>query len=118
MTNGQSYAVEIEHILCRVFACQRYGFAGIVNSDFIRSKPFTAIASGLAYLYATADDTKKNNIERFISDYSFYLKLSIDELLSFESSSKEINGITMELEFDNGKLAIEKIISDFGTLCK
>lgn len=118
MTNGQTYAVQIEHILCKVFACERFGFAGIANSDFIRSKPFTAIASGLAYLYATADDAKKNSIEIFISNYSFYLELSIDELLSFESSSKEINGITMELEFDNGRLAIEKIITDFATLCK
>ena len=45
--HAQGYAVSIEHILCNVFECERLGFSGIVNSDFIRKQPFSSIACGL-----------------------------------------------------------------------
>lgn len=35
VARSQSYAVEIEHILCKIFECERYGFGGVVNSEKI-----------------------------------------------------------------------------------
>ena len=121
MINGahaQMFAVNIEHILCDVFECERFGFGGIVNSDFIRRQPFTAMACGLSFIYANAETKKQAEILKFIEDYSFYSTMSIDDLLSFDTSQKNINGITIELNFKNGKEAIECMIDDFRKVCK
>ena len=40
---AQGYAVDIEHVLRRIFDCDRYGFGGEVNSDAIRKHPFLSM---------------------------------------------------------------------------
>ena len=116
--NGQSYAIEIEHIIREVFSCERFGFGGVANSDFIRSQPFTAIIAALAYKFATADKNSRDKIEKFIEDNTFYFKFSIDELLSFETSEKIIEGTHIDIGFPNGEEAIKKIILDFRKVVK
>lgn len=116
--HAQGYAISIEHILCDVFDCERFGFGGIVNSDFIRKQPFTAMLSGLSFIYATAKDYKQEEIINFIEEYSFYSEMSLDMLLSFETSKKDINGITIEINYNNGEEAVEKMIEDFREVCK
>ncbi len=112
-SRAQGYAINIEHILCNVFDCERFGFGGIVNSDFIRKQPFTAMACGLSFVYSTASDIKGIMIKKFIEDYSFFSEMSLDLLLSFETSTKDIDGISYEINFENGKTALEKMIEDF-----
>lgn len=97
--NGQSYAIEIEHIIREVFSCERFGFGGVANSDFIRSQPFTAIIAALAYQFSTADVNHRSEIEKFIEDNSFYSDFSIDELLSFETSEKIIEETHIDLDY-------------------
>lgn len=116
--NGQSYAIEIEHIINEVFSCERFGFGGVANSDFIRFQPFTAIIAALAYQFATADLKHRSEIEKFIEDNSFYSDFSIDELLSFETSEKIIDGTHVDIGFPNGEEAIKKIILDFRKVVK
>ena len=118
MANGQSYAINIEHILSNVFRCERFGFGGVVNSDFIRRQPFTAVLSGIAFIYATAGEEKQLEIEKFIEEFSFYSKMSIDDLLSFDTSEKVLNGITIDINYENGEKAIEDMIGKFRNLCK
>ncbi len=109
----QQYSIDIEHILGRIFDCDRFGVGGLVNSDYIRRQPFSCMMQGLCYQYASADDKKKVEIEEFFSEYSFYSKWDIDTITSFDSSSKTIEKTTWEIEFQNGKEAIEYIISEF-----
>ncbi len=116
--NGQSYAVEIEHILWKVFNCERFGFGGMVDADYIRKYPFHTMMCGLSFLYAKADAVKQKAIEKFFEDYSFYADMSIDDLLSFDNSAKTVDNVTIEIGFKNGKQAIEHIISQFRQLCK
>jgi hypothetical protein len=118
MANGQSYAVSIEHILCNVFGCERFGFGGVVNSDFIRKQPFTAILSGLSFIYATAGREKQLEIEAFIEEFSFYSEMSIDGLLSFDTPTKMIEGVTIEINYNNGEKAIEDMIEKFRKICR
>lgn len=118
MMNGQSYAINIEHILCNVFECERFGFGGVVNSDFIRRQPFAAMLSGLGYLYANSDSEKKKLIENFIEKNSFYSKMSVDELLSFVNRVNVIDGIEIDIGFENGVKAIEYIVEEFEAICK
>jgi hypothetical protein len=113
MINPQMYAIDIEHILCDIFNCERYGFGGAVNSDTIRKHPYLSMTQGLAYLYANADGQKKKKIDKFIDDYSFYSDMSIDELLSFETNSKQVGITTYEIEKSNGKEQMEYIIEQF-----
>lgn len=116
--HAQGYAVSIEHILWDVFECERFGFGGIVNSDFIRKQPFTAMACGLSLVYANAANNKRITIEKFIEEYSFFSEMSLDLLLSFEASEKNIDGITIGINFENGEKAVEKMIEDFRKVLK
>lgn len=117
-SRAQSYAVSIEHILRDIFGCERFGFGGIVNSDFIRRQPFTGITCGLSYLYAIAKSNEQNEIIKYIDDYYFYSDMSIDTMLSFETSSKEINGINIEISFKDGEELVETMIRDFEKVAK
>ena len=116
--SAQNHAVNIEFILRDVFNCERYGLGGIVNSDFIRKQPFTAIACGLSFLYATAEFESQLEIINFIEEYSFFSEMSIDFILSFDTSSKVVNGINFEIDFKNGEQAVKKIIDDFKKIVK
>jgi hypothetical protein len=115
---AQGYAVTIEHILCDIYDCERYGFGGVVNSDFIREQPFSAITCALSFVYSNADDIKRVEIDKFIENYYFFRKMSLDLLLSFDSSTKNIDGITYDISFDNGKKAIDTMIEDFRKVIK
>ncbi len=112
MMNPQIYAVEIEHIMSKVFNCDRFGLSGLVNSDYIRKYPIHSINCALSHLYG------KNNhingeIESFIEKYNFFAQWSIDNILLFETSKQIINGIEYEIPFVHGDLAINTIIEDF-----
>ena len=115
---AQGYAINIEHILCNVFECERFGFGGIVNSDFIRKQPFTAMACGLAFIYATCGSLQREEILAFIGEYEFFKEMALDTLLSFDTSSKDIDGVTFELNYKNGHDAVENMVEDFRKLCK
>ena len=97
---AQGYAVSLEHDMERVFKCEHYGFAGIVNSDFIRRNPLAAVLATCGYIYANVDFEKQMQIEKFIEDTTFYWEMSLDELLSFETSSKTVDIATIELEYE------------------
>lgn len=114
---AQAYAISMEHILCSVFKCERFGVAGVVNSDFIRRHPLTAVTATCTYILATANSDKRKQIERFLSENTFYLEFTLDELLSFETSEKTIGITTYQLNYENGKEAIEDIISKFREIC-
>lgn len=114
---AQGYAVSLEHELRRVFQCDRSGFAGIANSDFIRKNPLAAVLATCGFLYAKADDIGRTQIENFIVDTRFYWEMSLDELLSFETNSKNIGNGTIELEYENGEKALEDIMDKFSEIC-
>ena len=115
---SQSYAGEIEFILRSIFDCERYGFGGIVNSDYIRKHPFSALFCGLARLYPTATSEKKGLFEKFIADHLFYADMSIDYLLSFDTSSKTDGIATIEIDFKNGEEALQNIIKAYREVIK
>lgn len=72
---AQGYAVSIEHDITRVFECERFGFAGIANSDFIRSNPLAAILATCGFIYAQVNDENKSRVEKFIEDTRFYWEM-------------------------------------------
>jgi len=118
MTNPQVYAVQIEHIMCRVFDCERLGIGGLVNSDYARKNPFTAMMSTLTHLYKNGNIQTEKAVAEFFDRYSYYGDWSIDELLSFDGDSKIINGATYEIGYRNGEEALTTMIDSFSTLCE
>lgn len=114
---AQSYAVDIEYEIRRVFKCDRFGFAGIVNSDFIRRYPLATILATCGFIYANVDEEKKKMVEQFINDTEFYWEMSLDELLSFETSCKTTGIGTVELEYENGEKALNDIKEKFSVIC-
>ena len=114
---SQSYAVDIELEMRGVFKCERFGFSDIVNSDFIRKNPLAAVLATCGFIYAKVDDEKKGNVEKFITDTEFYWEMRLDDLLSFETSSRTIGRATVELEYENGEEALQDIIEKFSKIC-
>ena len=118
MANAHAYAIQIEMILRRVFHCDRSGMAGIIDADFIEGNLYAGITAGLGYLYTTAGDNKKQEIDSFISDYDFYLKLGLRNLLGFTTNEKVIDGCTYTLDYENGEKAIDALIAAFSKVCE
>lgn len=114
---AQGYAVSIELEMRNVFECERFGFAGVVNSDFIRKNPLAAVLSTCGFIYAQVDNEKKKVVEKFINDTEFYWEMSLDELLSFETSSKSIDKAEIVLDYENGEKALEDIMDKFSHVC-
>lgn len=114
---AQSYAISMEHDMSRVFGCDRGGMAGTVDSDFIRKTPLAAVLMTCGYIYGLVDDFGKKAIENFIKETSFYWKMNLDELLSFETSSKTIGIATVEIEYENGEEAVIDITDKFSKIC-
>jgi hypothetical protein len=114
---AQGYAVSIEHSMSRVFNCNRGGVGGPVDSDYIRKHPYAAMCCALTAIYAI-DPEKKSAIEMFVEDNMSYANWSIDDLVSFDTSEKVINGIEYSLDFANGEEALRNIISKFDALIK
>lgn len=112
MAKAQGYAAEIEIILRSIFNCERYGFGGQVNSDAVRKHPFLSMTQGLAFIYA-ASKGKRESIDKFINDFSFYSDYSLDELLSFDAKKNPTEYGTIELQKNNGLEEVEYIISSF-----
>lgn len=109
---AQSFAIEIEHILSNIFECDRYGFGGQVDSDKTRRHPFLSMTQGLAYLYGLCPQ-KRRCIDDFVEHFSFYEKMSLDDLLSFDTNEKTIEKCTIQIEKDNGLEQVEYMISEF-----
>lgn len=60
---------------------------------------------------------RKKVVEKFINDTEFYWEMSLDELLSFETSSKSIDKAEIVLDYENGEKALEDIIDKFSHVC-
>ena len=69
------------------------------------------------YIYGLVDDLGKRTIEKFIEETSFYWKMNLDELLSFETSSKTVGIATVDIVYDNGEEAVIDIIDKFSKIC-
>ena len=117
MKNPQNYAVSIERIMRSAFDCDRSGVGGLVESDYIRDYPFTAMMSTIMYLCERNNSDSINVASDFFDKYSYYGKWSIDKLLSFDSNTKEIDGCNYEIEYANGEEAIVAIIAAFSEIC-
>ena len=112
LMKAQGYAVEIEMILRNIFKCDRFGFGGQVNSDAIRKHPYLSMTQGLAFLYAT-EENKRKQIDKFVDEFSFYSDFTLDELLSFDTNEKVVGSTTIGLIKNNGLEEVEYIISAF-----
>ena len=115
---AQAYAVDMELDMRKVFGCDRLGFAGVVDSDFIRSEPLAAVLATCGFLYANVSEKNKILIEKFVKETIFLWQMSLDELLSFETSSRTTGYIETEIGYDNGEKAVKDIISKFSDICK
>ncbi len=113
LMKAQGYAVEIEMILRNIFKCDRFGFGGQINSDAIRKHPYLSMTQGLAFLYATAEEIKRKQIDKFVDEFSFYSDFSLDELLSFDTKEKVVGSTTIGLTKNNGLEEVGYIISAF-----
>ncbi len=115
---AQGYAISVEHSIRNILGCNRFGFGGLVDSDVIRKNPLATISAGLGYLFANANNDKRTRIEEYLENYSYYLEMPMDELLSFDSPTKRIDTWIQEIDYNNGKEAIEDYIDKLDNLIR
>lgn len=118
MVNSQNFAVRIELIMRSVFERDRSGMGGLVDSDYIRKYPFTAMMSTIMYLCERNDSNSVIAASDFFGKYNYYGQWSIDQLLGFESETAEIDGCNYELEYANGEEAMNAIFTAFSEVCR
>lgn len=94
-------AVNIEHRIRRVFNCDRFGFGGIADADYIESPGgmYTAMACALAAVYSNVSDTRRNEISDFIQNIWDYSEARIEEIIT-----------------QNGRESIDRTIAEFERL--
>lgn len=121
---SQSYAIQIESLMYKVLGISKIKVGGLeygielgVDAGDIRQHPYYTIQHGLFYYLATHPD-KKNEIIKFIQDYSFIEDMRVDDILSFVISEYEFQKITYTLPEDNGVIYLEKMIRDFENIIK
>lgn len=112
---SQGKAVSVEWILRRIFDCEQLGFGGQVSADRIRKHPFLSMTQGLAVLYERNPE-KRNAINKFIEDFSFYEGMSMDYLLSFDTKEKTEENRTIEIDKENGLVQLDYIIDCFNEI--
>ncbi len=116
--NTHSYAIDIEHILSRVFGFEsRGGFAGLIDADSIESNAYVSISCALGYLYAKSNNQKQKEIEKFVEDYGYYLEFGLRGLMEFETNERIINGGSWSIDYENGEKAILAVIEALRILC-
>ena len=118
MQNPQAYAVDIELIMRDYFNCDRFGVGGLVDSDYIRQNYFLAMMSTITYLYGRKETNDINVVANFFKKFSYYGDWSIDQLLSFESSTQTINGLQYGIKYESGEKAMKAIIDEFSAVCQ
>ncbi len=110
-----SYAVRIEHIMSTILKCERFGAANLANADVIERNWYGPVFYALGYL-AAQNNTCKEAVEKYIEKYAYYFQFDMRTLLHFESNTQIIDGSSWEIGYNNGKEAVESIISDFRDL--
>lgn len=67
MVNKQSYAISLEHIVCKVYGCSQLGVGGLANANVIARNPLLAAALALSPAYLQQE--KIDEIENFFYRY-------------------------------------------------
>ncbi len=80
MFKPHDYAFQIETTTRAVFNCDRYGFGGIVDTDFIEKQPFIAISIVLGNFYNKIDSNSKEKIDEFFQKYYEEIGKSIPKI--------------------------------------
>ena len=85
-----SEAFELEHIVRRVFNCDRFGVMGIADADHLERCPFDAASVVFAPLYKINNEIEE--IEQFMDEFSCYFIFS-DYQYSEEKVREYIDGL-------------------------
>lgn len=83
-------AFELEHIVRRVFNCDRFGVMGIADADHLERCPYDAAIAVFAPLYKTHKEIE--DIEQFMDDFACYFTFS-DYQYSEEKVREYIDGL-------------------------
>lgn len=62
-------AIELEHLVRRLYGCDRGGVSGMVDADYFDNKPIQAAVLVLSYLYARDLIDNANEYDKFLHKY-------------------------------------------------
>ncbi len=70
MVINHNQAVDLEHVVRKMYKCDRCGVSGLVNSDEFESNPIEAAKLVVAYIYANGLNDVDDQYTSFLSKYS------------------------------------------------
>lgn len=62
-------AIELEHIVCRLYKCDRGGISGLAEAGYFEKYPIQAAILVIAYIYAHGLETSYNQFDEFLYRY-------------------------------------------------
>ena len=84
-------AIALEHLIRRVYNCDRFGVMGIANADYLERNPLDAAIVIFAPLYREQNEI--DNIDTFIEQYSCIFKFPSDYTYNAEIVENYIEGL-------------------------
>lgn len=113
----QNYAVEIEKIMRNAINCERSDMGGLVESNYARKHPFTAMMSTIMLLCDRNNSESIEIVSDFFAKFQYYGQWNIDEMLRFKTDTQVINGCECKIEYTNGEEAVKAMIGTFDKVC-
>lgn len=117
-----SYADDIERILRHILDL-KYNEPNFdndvealdINAITLEFCPYLDIKCGLFY-YLAKNPNKKNEIANFLNKYHQVNEMAMYDILSFVTSTEEVNGSTYTIDAENGEEYMIQMIRDCGKI--
>lgn len=113
-----SYADDIEHILRHIMGIE-YGNPNIealgIDANSLEFCPYLDIKCGLFY-YLAKNPNNKNEIANFLNKYHQVNEMTMYDILSFVTSTEEVNGSRYTIDAENGEEHMIQMIHDCGKI--
>lgn len=62
-------AIELEHLVCRLFNCDRVGVSGLADADNFESRPMDAAVMVVSFIHAKGLQSSETQYDSFLCKY-------------------------------------------------
>ena len=69
-------AIVLEHMVRRMYGCDRFGISGLADADYFERNPIQAAVLVVACIYAKEWERNSNKYEQFLSNYETFFDSS------------------------------------------
>lgn len=67
-------AIILEHLVCKLYKCERYGISGLADADILEYNPLIALILVISYIYANDSQISNNQYQGILNKYEIIFK--------------------------------------------